>query len=97
MATKKFELKAGVTIKCHKKGVDVNNENLTDELALALLKEKPYHKKNFIKLPDNVDELVKNYSFSPAIPAADDSQSGEEALAVENGKSSRKAGKNKEE
>jgi hypothetical protein len=60
MGSTKFELKAGFTIRCHTQGgVDVTNENLTDELALAVLREKPFQRKNFTKLPENIDELLK--------------------------------------
>ena len=59
MATGKFELKAGLSIKCHSKNIEVTNENLSDDLAIALLKEKPHQDRNFIKLPSNWKELVK--------------------------------------
>jgi hypothetical protein len=46
-----YQLKEGVTIRCHKLGVDVSNANITDDIAKTLLEEKPHQRRNFTKLP----------------------------------------------
>jgi hypothetical protein len=49
MGTSKFELRNGVSIRIHSKGVVLTNQNMSDELAEAALKEKPHHVQNFLK------------------------------------------------
>jgi len=62
MSTLKFQLKAGVLL--HDVNGDskkmISNVNITDELALYHLKTNSKCRNKFVKLPDNIDELLKD-------------------------------------
>jgi hypothetical protein len=54
----KFELKAGVVILLHGLGIGYSNHNLTDEIAIMILRRSRSQIKRFAKYPDNWEELV---------------------------------------
>jgi hypothetical protein len=63
-----FALKKGVIIPVRGTSKVISEHNLTDETAIALLKENPNRKSLFRVLPKNVDELIA--ADAPAKPAA---------------------------
>lgn len=56
--TRKFQLAKGVIIPVAGTSKSYSYENITDEVALELIKVNPNRKRLFAKLPDNLDQLL---------------------------------------
>lgn len=58
--TREFRLKTGTILPVPGTSKAYTDVNITDEIALKLLKENPNRKALFLKLPKNIDELIGN-------------------------------------
>ena len=75
-----FRLKPGVVIVPSNDSEVYTNNNLTDEVAIAFLKERPGARGLFASIPENIDELLadKPVDDAPEVPE-DESDKGPDA------------------
>jgi hypothetical protein len=66
MMTENFKLKKGHTPFLKSAHRHLVNETLTDELAVALIKENPANVSKFEKHPENLDEFISNFGAAAA-------------------------------
>ena len=85
MEKSKFRLKPGVVIVPSNDSEVYTNNNLTDEVAIAFLKERPGARGLFAELPENVDELLaekpddKPADDKPEVPEETETDKGPDA------------------
>jgi len=66
MKSENFELNEKEMILIHSLNEYINNDNLTDAFAVAILKEDPKKISRFKKVPENWEEFVDNFSDEQA-------------------------------
>jgi hypothetical protein len=80
--TRKFRLKKGAIIPVPGTSKAYSDVNITDEIAIEILKENPNRRSIFSKVPENLEELLVEESSDEVVKIGNKELSIDEALKV---------------